>query len=84
MTLVPAATDLLAEADRSRQKYGPYTSSHEAYGVLAEEMAELLEAIHANSWPSIQREALQVAAVALRLSHEIEHEAQTRERSGCA
>lgn len=74
---------IYAEAGRSRRRYGPFSSAHEAYGVLAEEMSELLSAIHANKWGSIQIEATQVAAVAARLAWEIENEAATRIRSGC-
>ena len=58
------------EAERARKKWGPFRSSHEAYGVLAEEMAELLEAIHANEDLCARREALQVAAVAYRFARD--------------
>lgn len=60
------------EANAARDKYGDYTSTHEAYGVLAEEVAELLDAIRSNKRWSIQREAMQVAAVAMRLSQQLE------------
>ena len=64
-------------------RHGPFSSSHEAYGVLAEEVSELLAAIHANKWGAIQSESVQVAAVALRLACEIEDNAECRARSGC-
>jgi|LakMenEpi03Aug12_release.lakeMendotaPanAssembly.Ray.scaffolds.fasta_scaffold283682_2 predicted transcriptional regulator len=60
------------EADESSRKYGWFTSTHEAYGVLAEEVAELLDAIRANKRFSVQREAIQVAAVAMRLAQQLE------------
>lgn len=57
-----------AEADRAKARYGDYTSTHEALGVLVEEMDELREAIRSNMLPAVEREAIQVAAVALRLA----------------
>lgn len=70
------AEDVLREADAAQAKYGDFASTHEAYGVLAEEVAELLEAIRANALGSVEMEATQVAAVALRLA------AQARESVG--
>ena len=55
------------EIKRADAKYGPFHSTHEAYGVLAEEVAELLEAIRSNFANDIDEEAMQVAAVAIRL-----------------
>lgn len=57
-----------AEVSRAQTKYGPFTSTHEALGVLIEEVDELKEAIHANSMKSIEIEAIQVSAVARRLA----------------
>jgi hypothetical protein len=64
------STRLFDEAHASLVKWGPYRSPHEAYGVLAEEMAELLDAMHRNHDDDIRTEALQVAAVAYRLSRD--------------
>lgn len=55
------------EAEKAAAKYGDFTSTHEALGVLVEEFDELRAAIHANRLPEIATEACQVAAVALRL-----------------
>ena len=64
-------TDLIvSEALRSERKYGCFRSTHEAYGVLAEEMAELLDAIRANDLDAVRVEAVQVSAVAMRLANE--------------
>lgn len=49
-------------------KYGHPSSTHESLGVLLEEVHELTEAIRQNSAGAIQKEAIQVAAVALRLA----------------
>ena len=65
-------------ADR---RYGAMTSTHEGLGVLTEEVAELVQAIRANRRDQIEAEAIQVAAVALRLVLSLE-EPETRVRSG--
>jgi NTP pyrophosphatase (non-canonical NTP hydrolase) len=57
---------LLAEADMADARYGPYTSSHEALGVITEEYQELVDAVRANDLGAIRREALQLGAAALR------------------
>lgn len=57
-----------SEAEKAEARFGPFTSSHEGYGVLMEEVWELLAAVHANDRASVEREAVQVAAVALRLA----------------
>ena len=59
---------IITEALEAEKRYGPYRSTHEAFGVLAEEVAELLDAIRSNSPGSVCREAIQVAAVAMRLA----------------
>ena len=73
------------EAERADKRYGPFQSSHEGYGVLAEEMLELLEAIRGNVLPHMAREAIQVAAVAMRLAEAcLRDEVAFRTRSGAA
>ena len=61
-------TLMMDEVAKSQAKYGDFTSTHEAYGVLAEEVKELLDAIHLYGRESIHTEAVQVAAVAYRLA----------------
>jgi hypothetical protein len=58
---------VVAEAAKAQERFGDFTSTHEALGVLSEEFDELKEAIHANRFGSIMRESKQVSAVALRL-----------------
>jgi NTP pyrophosphatase (non-canonical NTP hydrolase) len=60
--------EIEAEADAASEKYGAFASTHEAFGVLAEEMSELLDAIRANNLESVRAEAIQVSAVAMRLA----------------
>ena len=64
-----ALEQVLREAERANTKYGDFTSTHEALGVLLEEFEELRDAVHSNGIGAIGREALQVSAVALRLFH---------------
>ena len=68
------AQNVVAEALNANRKYGDFTSTHEAYGVLAEEVAELLQAIRLNVVMSIAIEARQVSAVAMRLAELCERE----------
>lgn len=62
------AAAISAEMSRSIGRYGSMASTHEGYGVLCEEVAELFDAIRANDLESVRRESLQVAAVAVRIS----------------
>ena len=59
---------ILADAEASRAKWGNYRSLHEAYGVLAEEMAELFDAVRADDTEGARREAIQIAACAYKLA----------------
>jgi NTP pyrophosphatase (non-canonical NTP hydrolase) len=61
------------EAAEAQAKYGDFASMHEAYGVLAEEVDELFDAVKLGPknllrGSEIQKEAIQVAAVALRIA----------------
>lgn len=71
------------ECNRAGMKYGAFLSTHEGYGVLAEEVAELLDAIRANDRGAIELEAIQVAAVACRIANAVRSsESEFMERSG--
>jgi NTP pyrophosphatase (non-canonical NTP hydrolase) len=48
-------------------RYGNFASVHEALGVAMEEWDELRAAIHANKLDEVQGEAIDLAAVLLRL-----------------
>lgn len=71
-----AAIDAIeTEANAAQEKYGDFASMHEAYGVLAEEVAELFEAIREKQRQptrsrAIRSEAIQIAAVALRIAEQ--------------
>jgi NTP pyrophosphatase (non-canonical NTP hydrolase) len=67
------------EAERAQNTYGDFASMHEAYGVLAEEVAELFDAVRMKQSrtgvkraEAIRLEAIQVAAVALRIADQAE------------
>ena len=71
------------EIDCATEKYGAFASAHEGYGVLAEEMSELLDAIRSNTDVVVQIEACQVAAVAWHLAASLTDENEaTLKRSG--
>jgi NTP pyrophosphatase (non-canonical NTP hydrolase) len=74
--------ELVEEMRVAEDKYGPYTSAHEAYGVLAEEVSELLDAIRANKSESVRREAIQIASVAFRLAYSCRTHLNFQRRSG--
>ena len=69
MNLLP---EVRAEADRAAERYGNFTSTHEGLGVLTEEYHELVEAVRSNRMDRIRCEAMQIAAVALRLAESCE------------
>ena len=81
MNAVEICTRVLKEKHDATLKYGPFASAHEGYGVLAEEVAELLEAIRSNDRESVQIEACQVSAVAWRLALSL-NQTDTQRRSG--
>jgi len=75
-------SEVWTEIHRADAKYGPPSSTHESYGVLAEEMIELLAAIHENAAESVRTEAIQIAAVALRLARACRDNEPFADRSG--
>jgi len=54
--------------DDAFARYGKFASAHEALGVASEEWDELRAAIHANDLQAIKHEALDLAAVCIRLA----------------
>ena len=68
--IIRAAEDAVNESKRAVDKFGFFCSAHEAYAVLLEEVDELWADIKANNPEGIREEALQVAAMALRIAAE--------------
>lgn len=63
------------EAHAAQEKYGNFASMHEAYGVLQEEVDEFFDAVRKRQSDddraeSIRAEAIQIAAVALRIAEQ--------------
>lgn len=54
------------EYDRAVAKFGPFSSAHEGYAVLLEEMDELWEGIKKNDAGNMKEEIIQIAAMAIR------------------
>lgn len=77
-----ATTEAHDRAAIAIDRYGEFASTHEAYGVLAEEVDELLDAIRCNDAQWVIDEAIDVAAVAIRLANEIANRGAICKRSG--
>ena len=64
------AREVVAEATRAAAKWPPYGSAHEAYGLLAEELAEFFDCVRTNQnkrdIAEMRAELVQLAAVAFR------------------
>ena len=58
--------DIREELTKAIQQHGWFKSPHEAYGVLAEEVYEVLMALHSNDSKQMYKELSQVAAVAMK------------------
>lgn len=68
----------IAHADA---RYGPFASTHEAMGVASEEWDEFREAVRFNDLELVLVEALDVAAVMIRLAMELDNSEELRRRS---
>lgn len=55
-----------SELARAREQFADFTSPHEGYAVLREELDELWDEVKANNIERARAEAIQVAAMALR------------------
>jgi NTP pyrophosphatase (non-canonical NTP hydrolase) len=63
-----ASHDLLIRCESAQRRYGDLASTHEALGVALEEWDELRDAIRSNNIIAIRNEALDLAAVLVRLA----------------
>lgn len=70
--------DIWEQAKCGLEKFGKFRNAHEGYAVLLEEVDELWEEVKKNQFKHpernalIQKEAIQVAAMALRIAIETE------------
>lgn len=67
------ASEVLRELERATEKHPtPIRSRHEGYGVLAEEFEEMWDEIKADAPDErVRAEALQVAAMAIRMIYDL-------------
>jgi NTP pyrophosphatase (non-canonical NTP hydrolase) len=80
-----AANCIRSVARNADELYGGFSSTHEAYGVIAEELFELLDAIQSNNLDRVRCEAIDVAAAATRLALQLDHPSlEFIQRSGAA
>ena len=77
-----AASDAKVEAQQAILNWPPFNSAHEAYGVLLEEMDELWAHVKMKQknrdLEAMRKEAIQVAAMALRFAAEVCNEQRGR------
>lgn len=65
MSAIEKAALVAARADA---EHGPFASLHEAYGVLAEEVAEMFDAMRRDDHDAFALEAIDVMAVCQRIA----------------
>lgn len=77
-------TNVETELRNATRMFGPFASAHEGYAVILEEMDELKDEVWGNKNPGaverMKKEALQVAAMALRFIIDIDESNQSKER----
>lgn len=77
-----AAVDACAEVERAKKQWPEFNSAHEGFAVLAEEFDELKAHVWTNQkkrdLSAMKREAIQVAAMALRFATEVCDETRGR------
>ena len=66
-----ALAEVRAEVVRAIEKFPTFNSAHEGYAVIAEELDELWDEVKANSPVRARKEAIQVAAMAIRYMTDI-------------
>jgi NTP pyrophosphatase (non-canonical NTP hydrolase) len=81
MTQDSVITDLETRAASAQARYGQFASSHEAIGVALEEWPELIDAIRSNDDAQTEHEAIDLAAVLIRLARACRNDAAFQGRS---
>ena len=61
------------EFDHAVYSFPPFSSMHEAYAVLLEEVDELWDEVKASNFKLARREAIQVAAMAMRFVKDLDN-----------
>lgn len=65
----------------AQRQYGDFASTHEALGVALEEWHEFQDAIQANAIESVREEAIDLAAVLIRLADQCRKSEHMKRRS---
>ena len=73
--------EISAHIQASEERYGDFASTHEALGVALEEWEEMKSAIRANAFELIRDEAIDLAAVLIRLADQCRSSQELRNRS---
>jgi NTP pyrophosphatase (non-canonical NTP hydrolase) len=81
MTSQATAVDLAKRIKAADARYGDYASVHEALGVALEDWDEFRLAIQSNGLGAVREEALDLAAVLIRLADQLETSEKLRARS---
>lgn len=75
MSLRETLSEVAQEVENACTNWPPHNSAHEAYGVLLEEVDELWAHVKTKQskrdLPAMRKEAIQVAAMALRFALEV-------------
>lgn len=74
-------SEIMEKANGAQTRYGDFASVHEALGVALEEWDELRSAMHANAIESVRHEAIDLAAVLIRLACQCRSSEKLRARS---
>lgn len=73
--------EVVDHMEAAQDLYGNFTSTHEALGVALEEWNELQDAIKANALESVRDEAIDLAAVLIRLADQCRRSENLKRRS---
>jgi NTP pyrophosphatase (non-canonical NTP hydrolase) len=73
--------EIEALAAKAQARFGAMASTHEAIGVALEEWTELLDAVRANDLQAIEHEAIDLAAVLIRLARACRNVGSFKQRS---
>lgn len=76
-----AIDEIVNRCETAQLKYNDFASVHEAMGVALEEWQELISAVHANKIESVRWEALDLAAVLIRLATQCRSSESMKQRS---
>lgn len=76
-----AISEVKQHMEDAQSRYGNFASTHEALGVALEEWNELNDAIRSNAIEAVREEAIDLAAVLIRLASQCRNSEQLKRRS---